>query len=373
MTAVVEAVDLFCGAGGLSYGLLKAGVIVRAGLDFDGKCEFPFTENIVGAKFVKEDLSQTRSELVESFYTEQNIRLLAGCAPCQPFSTLSNGTDRQKSKKWPLLNEFTRLVRDVRPDLVTMENVPTLRKQTIFQSFVAELEDLGFFVSHSIVDAFDYGVPQRRKRLVLLASRYAPVRLLSPAELGVERKTVRDVIAHLPEIEAGGTYAEDPLHKARAFSEINLERIRASRPGGTWKDWPESLLLACHKKTTGETFKSVYGRMEWDKPASTMTTQSMNFGTGRYGHPEQDRALSLREMAILQSFPPHYKFAKDAESINFSSIGRLIGNAVPVDLGYAIGFSLMQHARHHGGVNAGSDARPAAGFSGECESERLSV
>ncbi|WP_148289083.1 DNA cytosine methyltransferase, partial [Herbaspirillum sp. B65] len=224
-----------------------------------------------------------------------------------------------------------------------MENVPNLQSQSIFQDFVTRLKDDGFNVAYSVVDAAAYGLPQRRRRLVLLASRLGPIRLLSPEEIGATPRTVKDSIGGLPAIEAGETYSADPLHKARALTKINIQRIAASRPGGTWLDWPSHLKLACHQKESGSTFKSVYGRLEWDKPSGTITTQSSNFGTGRFGHPEQNRALSLREMAILQSFPADYQFVKSEEEADFTSIGRLIGNAVPVELGYAVGLSIKSH------------------------------
>jgi DNA (cytosine-5)-methyltransferase 1 len=339
----IEAIDLFCGAGGLSYGLQEAGVNIRAGLDLDRKCSYPFEANMPGAKFLQKDLTDTSSDELGVFYSGTAIKLLAGCAPCQPFSTLRNGSDRKTNKKWPLLNEFGRMVKSLRPDVVTMENVPALRGETVFHDFVGVLKADGYHVFWEVVDAADYGVPQRRKRLVLLASRYGPVRLLEPDELGLGRLTVRDAIGQLPAIQAGEASPNDNLHRARAITDINLQRIRASKPGGTWEDWPEHLQLACHRKTSGSSYKSVYGRMQWDKPSGTITTQAHNFGTGRFGHPEQDRPMSLRELAILQSFPEHYKFVEDSADIEFNPLGRLIGNAVPVKLGVAIGMSLVKH------------------------------
>jgi DNA (cytosine-5)-methyltransferase 1 len=343
----IEAVDLFCGAGGLSYGLEKAKIKVKAGIDFEPSCAYPFEKNIKKAKFFQYDISQLESEVVAEQYSEGSIRLLAGCAPCQPFSTLRNGTDRKGSDKWPLLNHFARLVKSVQPDLVTMENVPTLESQSIFNDFVQTLKDEGYLVSSSIVDASDYGVAQRRKRLVLLASKLGEIKLLSPQELGIKKKTVREVIGSLPKIEAGQVCVSDPLHKSRSMSPVNLQRIQISKPGGTWRDWPESLRAPCHQKESGATFSSVYARMEWDKPSPTITTQSTNFGTGRFGHPEQNRALSLREMAVLQSFPADYEFMEKDSPIAFSTIGKLIGNAVPVDLGYAIGETFKKHAKKY--------------------------
>ncbi len=341
----IDAVDLFCGAGGLSYGLIKAGIHVRAGLDFDQHCTFPYTTNIPKAKFLLEDISQTQASSLAKFYRKRSIKLLAGCAPCQPFSSLRNGTARQKSDKWPLLGHFSRLVQEIHPDLVTMENVPVLQTQSIYTDFVSALEQQGYFICAGVIDAAIYGVPQRRRRLVLLASRYGAIRMLKPEEIGAEKRTVRQAIGGLPPIHAGGSSKKDHLHKSRALTEINLERVNASIPGGTWEDWPERLKLACHQKESGASFKSVYGRLEWDKPSGTITTQSSNLGTGRFGHPVQHRALSLREMAILQSFPDDYKFIPDGEDVQFSSLGRLIGNAVPVDLAYAVGRSITLERR----------------------------
>jgi len=341
----IDAVDLFCGAGGLSFGLGKAGITVRAGIDLDPHCSYPYAENNHKAKFLLKDICEVEADTVRKLYRPSAFKLLAGCAPCQPFSTLRNGTDRKSSDKWPLLNEFGRLVRECKPDLVTMENVPHLKMQSVFLDFLKELKGLGYNVSSKVVDAAHYGVPQRRKRLVLLASLHGPIRLLSPEEIGATAKTVREAIGKLPDVQAGSVSPHDSLHKARSLNPLNLRRIRASEPGGTWKDWPEDLKLNCHKKDGGESFRSVYGRLEWDKPSGTITTQAFNFGTGRFGHPEQDRALTIREMAILQSFPDDYKFVPDGEIPEFTPVCRLIGNAVPVELGYAVGLSIKTHLR----------------------------
>lgn len=342
----IDAVDLFCGAGGLSFGMQKAGINVRAGIDLDPYCEYPYTANIKESKFLLKDISKLSACDVLPFYNETSIKLLAGCAPCQPFSTLGNGKDRAKSDKWPLLNEFGRLVKSLKPDYVTMENVPVLKGEVIYDQFLATLEAAGYFVTSNIVNAADYGVPQRRKRLVLLASLHSSIRLLSPEELGCKKATVSDAISSLPAVQQGESDPNDPLHKARGLTAINISRIKASRPGGTWMDWPEHLLSPCHTREKGKSFKSVYARMEWNKPSPTITTQATNYGTGRFGHPEQNRGLTLREMAILQSFPADYKFTPENGVVQFSNLGRLIGNAVPVDLGYAVGKSIIQHMKN---------------------------
>lgn len=351
----IEAVDLFCGVGGLSLGLMRAKIRVRLGVDFDKHCRYAYERNISGAHFSLGDIGTAEGSTLSAHYSGGAVRLLAGCAPCQPFSTLRNGTDAQSSDKWPLLNHFGRLVCEMQPDLVTMENVPALMKNSIFKSFVDGLTKGGYHVWHQIVDAAAYGVAQRRRRLVLLASRFGAVELLSPSHLGCTAKTVQDVIGALPPIASGEESRVDRLHKARNVSSLNMRRLRASRPGGTWEDWPAALRSPCHQRESGSSFKSVYARMEWQKASPTITTQASNFGTGRFGHPEQDRAMSLREMALLQSFPIDYEFVAPDFPVQFTPVGRLIGNAVPPDLGYAIGASFVHHikgASSHVGARA---------------------
>ena len=271
------------------------------------------------------------------------FKLLAGCAPCQPFSTYSRGRSCPSDARWNLLAEFSRLVKETRPHLVTMENVPRLRRARVFADFLDVLDGEGFEVFHALVNCADYGVPQQRKRLVLLASRLGSIRLVAPATAQGRRITVRDAIGEMPPLEAGEACTDDPLHQACELSPLNLKRIRASKPGGTWRDWDESLRAACHRKTSGKTFPGVYGRMTWEDPSPALTTQYYGFGNGRFGHPSQDRGISLREGAILQSFPKTYEFVPMGAPIHRKVVGRLIGNAVPVKLGAAIGESVVLH------------------------------
>lgn len=334
------AIDLFCGAGGLTHGLISEGVPVVAGIDVDPACRHPFETNN-GARFIEEDVSRMKPAALKDLFGDADVRILAGCAPCQPFSTYAQRYDTVGSPRWALLYEFARLVRAVRPDLVTMENVPTVEKHAVYRDFVTSLEECGYRVWHGVVDCSDYGLPQRRRRMVLLASRIGPIQLISPTH---ERpRTVREAIGKLPPIPAGGALSSDPLHTAASLSALNLQRIRASRPGGSWRDWPPHLIADCHRRDSGRTYPGVYGRMVWDEPAPTLTTQFYGFGSGRFGHPEQDRALSLREGAILQGFPENYAFVPDGAPIHFKSLGRLIGNAVPVTLGRIIGRSILRH------------------------------
>ena len=340
----IYGVDLFCGAGGLTRGLLDAGIKIRAGVDLDPVCQYPYEHNNP-SKFIEKSVTDLKPGEIRAFYRKGCLRLLAGCAPCQTFSTynLKARSKEEKDNKWFLLREFARLVKEIRPDLVTMDNVPGLAEQDVFQDFLAALDANGYNVSYQIVSCEEYGIPQHRHRLVLLASKLGEIALLSPTAFGAEKRTVRQVFVGLPHLENGEQSKDDPLHQCSRLSETNLMRIRASKPGGTWRDWPEGLIAGCHKKDTGDTYGSVYGRMEWDKPAPTMTTQFFGFGNGRFGHPEEDRAISLREGAIIQSFPRDYQFVDPKEKVCQKNIGRLIGNAVPVKLGEVIGRSIVAH------------------------------
>ncbi len=337
----IVAIDLFCGAGGLTKGLAQVGIEVKLGVDADPACKYPYTANN-DAVFWEKSVEDLEAAELECFFSRDSIRLLAGCAPCQTFSTY-NQKAKSADKRWWLLRQFSRLIGELRPELVTMENVPGLQRQDVFMDFLSDLQKYGYEVEHQIVNCANYGVPQHRHRLVLLASRLGSVRLLTPSEFGAVSLWVRHAIGDLPPIRAGEVYSDDPMHQSSALSKINLQRIRASRPGGSWREWRQDLVAKCHRKKTGQTYPSVYGRMGWDEPAPTITTQFFGFGNGRFGHPKQDRAISLREGAILQSFPGDYVFAPKGEPLSKKTIGRLIGNAVPVQLAAVIGKSLLRH------------------------------
>lgn len=339
-----SVVDLFCGAGGLSHGFLLEGFQVAAGVDLDGDCRFPFEQNNE-ARFIQGDLASLRGSQVSGLFRSGLPRVLVGCAPCQPFSAYNqNSNDPQ----WKLLAEFGRIVSETRPHVVSMENVPRLTKfrgGRVFHAFLDTLRNAGYWFPFPPRIAFapDYGVPQRRSRLVLLASRLGEIDLEPPTHASHSYPTVKDAIGQLPALKAGEVHTDDPLHRCSRLSSLNLARIRAAKAGGSWRDWDNSLVADCHKAATGRTFGSVYGRMEWEHPAPTITTQFYGFGNGRFGHPEQDRALSLREGSILQSFPPWYRFTAPGDNIRFKTLGRLIGNAVPVALARAIARSVRLH------------------------------
>ena len=337
---LAEAVDLFCGAGGLSYGMQRAGIRINAGIDVDPTCEHPFASNLA-AQFLERNIAALSPDFIGSLFTGEGTKVVAGCVPCQPFSSYSRGR-RSHVLEWQLLSKFGAIVSEIKPEIVTMENVPRLRSRQLFREFLQVLDD-EYSVSHTIVRCADYGVPQTRHRLVLLASRLGEIRLIPPTHDGSPYATTGDAIRQLDPIDAGETSGADPLHRSSGLSELNLKRIRQSTPGGTWHDWDKDLRADCHIRDTGRTFPSVYGRMQWDKPAPTITTQFHGYGNGRFGHPDQDRALSLREGALLQTFPPEYSFVPDGARVRIGHVARLIGNAVPVKLGEAIGTSIIAH------------------------------
>ena len=296
---MIACVDLFCGLGGLTHGLIRGGVRVVAGIDVDPQCRFPYEQNN-NAVFIEKDVQTVTANDIRKLWGENNLTLLAGCAPCQPFSTYSRkGRQSREDTKWNLVADFGRLVCDTNPDFVTMENVPQLLDHAVFKKFQAALS--GYHVWHDVIECADYGVPQTRNRLVLIASKLGPIALIPPSLIDEQATTVRKAIAHLPKLTAGSADVNDSLHSACKLSPLNLRRIKASRPGGTWREWDASLIAKCHQKKSGETYPSVYGRMEWDAPAPTITTQSFGYGNGRFGHPEQNRAITLREAAVLRS------------------------------------------------------------------------
>ncbi|WP_432284698.1 DNA cytosine methyltransferase [Aminobacter sp. BA135] len=336
-----SVVDLFCGAGGLSHGFYQEGFRIVGGVDFDENCRYAFEANN-DAPFIRRDVAKLKAREIEGLFLPGQRRVLIGCAPCQPFSTYNQKND---DPKWELLSQFAKLIDQVRPDVVSMENVPRLlefKGGKLFTDFVATLRNAEYDVVWKVLYGPDFGMAQTRSRLVLLASRLGKIELPVPTHTDGYR-TVRDEIGDLPALSHGMIDPTDHLHCASRLSEINVQRLEASKPGGTWRDWPTELVARCHTMTTGKGYSSVYGRMAWDSPSPTITTQFFGFGNGRFGHPEQKRALSLREGAMLQGFPRDYEFVPPGDRIHFKAVGRLIGNAVPVKLANAIAKAVKSH------------------------------
>ncbi len=346
----LAVVDIFCGVGGLTHGFILEGFNVIAGYDVDEESRYPYVHNNHAA-FINKKVEDVSAEEIIGLYPKGSIKILVGCAPCQPYSSYTKKV-KDKNEKWKLVPIFADLICSVNPDIVTMENVPQLTnfdEGKVLKDFVDKLTKNGYFVSkYPNVHCPGYGIPQDRTRLVVFASKLGPIAIEEPTLSPGQYRTVKQTIEHLEPLGAGQTSLNDPIHKASGLSEINLQRIRASKPGGSWSDWDEELVAACHKKNSGTSYASVYGRMAWNEPSPTITTECHGYGNGRFGHPEQDRAISLREAALLQTFPESYAFVEPGKPVTFEGIGRLIGNAVPVDLAKVIARSIRRHLVEHG-------------------------
>ena len=337
----IVAIDLFAGAGGLTRGFLEAGIEVVAGIDIDRSAQKTYEFNNQVPYVNKDVCTITGSELKELLKGhESKTFLLAGCAPCQPFSTRNSKLKKDDDRK-SLLREFTRLVKESNPDLVFMENVPgiTSREPEMFQEFVNTLISEGFFVDKGVVNTKNFQVPQERKRFVLFASKK---RIAMPEIINDDNEvvTVRQTIGKLPPLRAGEMTEEIPNHFSVPVNELNLKRLEQTpHDGGSRFDWKDpELTTACHRNVNG--FKNSYGRLAWDQPAPTITTRFYTYSSGRHGHPEQNRAMSFREGALLQSFPVDYVFFGST-----SEVGRQIGNAVPPRMSYWFGRHYLKHIR----------------------------
>ena len=352
MTKPLKVIDLFCGIGGMSHGFYQEGFEIVAGVDVDSSCEYSFEKNNA-SKFICKDISKlTKDELVSLYGDDEHIKVMIGCAPCQPFSSYNN-IKIEDRKKWDLLLVFAEKIKMIRPEIVAMENVPSIKnfkRYPVYQEFLTILKNLGYSIDDHVVYCPDYGIPQTRKRLTLVASRIGDIKLIDKTHTPDNYVAVKDVISHLPKIEDGEACEHDPLHKARKLSPINKRRIQATKhDGGGWENWSEELKPDCYKRESGKSFHNVYGRMKWSKPAPTMTTQCVGLGNGRFGHPEQDRAISLREAAIFQTFPDHYEFVDPKlQTYTFQTLARQIGNAVPPKLGRIVAQSVKEHLKLHG-------------------------
>jgi DNA (cytosine-5)-methyltransferase 1 len=337
--------DFFCGAGGLTRGLIDAGIRVLAGIDSDARCKDTYEKNN-HAEFWHADIRDVNKLMIEEqfplLFVQPDDVLFAGCAPCQPFSQQRNSKVERKDKN--ILLEFGRIIEECLPGWVLVENVPGManvrnRNTTPYNEFRQILERNNYVCAPGFVNAKDYGIPQNRRRFVLLASRVEGVSVSLPEKThgptNIAYRTVRQAIRHFPPIVAGMTDPSINNHTSTSISPINLERLRATpHDGGDRRSWPDNLVLKCHKDHDGHT--DVYGRMHWDQPAPTLTSKCISISNGRYGHPEQDRAISLREAAALQTFPDDYAFYGSIPSVALQ-----IGNAVPVLLGLCLGKHIL--------------------------------
>lgn len=337
----MKAIDFFCGAGGLTRGLLDAGVDVVAGFDVDKACKSTYEHNNPASRFIAKDIREVDYSVLKasSRLRKFSDTLFIGCAPCQPFSQQRKGGPRKQDAT--LLSEFGRIVASALPRAVLIENVPGMARVngfSTFRRFIQMLAANRYTVAYDLLDAKHFGVPQTRRRLVLVAIRGVDASLpaLTHAPGLRPLRNVRDAISHFPTLRAGESHKSVANHVAASISELNLERLRYTpHDGGDRRSWPKRLQLECHKDGyDGHT--DVYGRLAWDNPAPTLTGRCHSISNGRYGHPTQDRAISLREAAAIQSFPDRYEFFGSNKHIALQ-----IGNAVPVRFAECLGRHLI--------------------------------
>lgn len=345
----LKAIDFFCSGGGMSYGMQEAGIEILAGIDFDENCKMTYEANINGAKFIHADVFDLKEkELEKKLFLRKNDDelVLIGCSPCQFWSIIN--TDKTKSAKSKnLLVEFSRFVKYFRPGYVVVENVPGVlrrKEESGLNEFIEWLKDNGYENPHfKVHNVNDYGVPQSRKRFTLVATRISQDEI-KPLELEGKRAVVKDVLGvenGFARIEPGHKDKSDFLHTVPNISDINKKRLKkVKKDGGNrlgFANDPE-LQLKCFEGKN-ESFKDTFGRLWWNRPAPTITTKFFSISNGRFVHPEEDRALSIREGATLQSFPLTYKF----KGTSVANIARMIGNAVPPKYATALGKAIIQN------------------------------
>ena len=340
-----KAIDFFCGGGGMTCGLRQAGIDVIAGVDFDKNAKETYEFNNPGSVFVHKDVKKLRSN-----YFEKNLEvqkdddhlIMVGCSPCQYYSIINTDHSKAELSKDLLMN-FARFIEYYNPGYVLVENVPGIEtnKETILPKFLKKLENLGYTYIKDVVDMSQYGVPQSRKRFSLIATRLDGVKLRFP-EKTITPKTVADVLGEkngFPKISAGHKDTTDFQHTTAGLNEKSLKRMALTpHNGGSRLSWANQLELQldCYIGKD-DIFKDNYGRMWWDRPAPTITTKFFNISNGRFAHPDEDRAISIREGATLQTFPKEYVFKTNS----IAGAARIIGNAVPCKYAKQLGLLIQ--------------------------------
>lgn len=343
---IMRAIDFFCGGGGMTSGLRQAGINVIAGVDFDKDCRETYEYNNPGSTFVQADITQLEVDYFEKNHgvlRNDDELILVGCSPCQFYSIIN--TQKEKSlKSKNLLLDFQRFIDYYNPGYVLVENVPGIisHKESVLPDFLAFLERKGYAYEKEIINMKHYGVPQNRRRFSLIATR-----LDRKISLPLKEETVLCLADCIGEkngfnrIEAGHKDLSDFAHSAAGLDEINLKRLaKTPKNGGTrlaWKDDPE-LQLNCYIGKDNS-FVDVFGRMYWNSPSSTITTKFYSISNGRFAHPEENRAISIREGAVLQSFPRDYVF----KTMSLATAAKLIGNAVPPEYARRLGLLILNN------------------------------
>lgn len=368
-TPPIKVFDFFSGCGGTSLGFANAGMEIVFALDNNRDALLSFVKNIPGVRLrenqnndgenaeklspgdvLLHNIKNLPVEAIQSIISScsGHALLFSGCAPCQPFSKQKTILP-EDDDRIILLDEFRRFVEYYQPEFIFIENVPGMQdvagKNGPFDRFIDFLKYANYFYMYKVIASKKYGVPQSRKRLILIASKLAriefPPETHGPGTNHPKYSTSKEWMADLPELKAGETDKTDPIHRAAGLSETNLLRIKATPIGGNRKVWPKNLWLPCHSNGY-EGHTDVYGRMKWDEPATALTTKCHSLSNGRFGHPEQPRAISIREAACLQTFPRSYMFEGGLQSM-----ARQIGNAVPVLLAQRFGENFNENLKQY--------------------------
>jgi DNA (cytosine-5)-methyltransferase 1 len=333
------AIDLFCGSGAVSEGLKQAGFQVIAGVDFDETACATYRANHPEVHLVQGDISTVNPiAMREALGCKGSIDLLLVCAPCQPFSN-QNSKKKTCDPRKRLVLECVKFAKEFTPKTILFENVRGIAAKGPLQELREQLQGLGYHLSEPLhVDAANLGVPQRRERCVMLASPDQQILEDFPLSITAQPKvTVHEAIGHLASLAAGEKDPVDPLHFARQHKAITLQRLKLiPKNGGSRSALPYELTLKCHRGKK-KTYPDIFGRLCWEDVAPTLTTGCTDVTKGRYTHPEDDRAITLREAALLQSFPKNYRFCG-----NSGQIAKQIGNAVPVQMMYNLALAVRR-------------------------------
>jgi DNA (cytosine-5)-methyltransferase 1 len=333
------SIDLFAGCGGLTEGMHKAGFDTKVAVELVEPAAKAYKLNHTDTKIIEKDIRKITKKEVSDALDGKRPHLLAGCPPCQGFSSIRRlNRGSVEDHRNDLVLEYLRFVKEHMPYTIMMENVPALLKYDLFQQVVNELRSIGYFIDVEVVNVKNYGVPQSRRRLVMVGSLLAPIKVAKGTN---EKITVRDMISGLESMAT----TQDPIHRITAkHTDAVMDRIKLTpKNGGSSKDLPKRFQLTCHKKENVG-FNDVYGRLRWDDYSTTITGGCLNPSKGRFLHPEEDRVITPREAALLQSFPLNYKFPFD---IPKQALALLIGNALPPKFSYVQSQNIEKHLRMH--------------------------
>lgn len=351
----LKAIDFFCGGGGMSLGMQKAGINVIAGIDNDLKCRETYEANHPHSKFIEVDITQFGVEELAcrtDIAKDDDSLVFIGCSPCQYWSIITGHRDSERKQSAygsrNLLGDFLQFVQYYRPGFIVIENVRGIDKypdESGLAELCAFLDTANYCYKKGVLLTNHYGVPQSRKRFILMATRVLDsITFPNPQ---TTRPTVFDCIGgknRLAEINAGECNGEDKLHRCAGLSETNIKRLMLTPEGGLRSHWQhrDDLQINAYRNKPASLFPRNYGRMAWNKPAPTITTYFHSISSGRFGHPEETRAISLREGALLQTFPMSYQF----KTLGLSDTARVIGNAVPPKFAQSIGEAIVQQWQH---------------------------